>query len=64
MSQAFIALGANLGDPAATIRAAFEALLANNLAQPKVFVHRDYHSRNLMASEPPPGVKINLLTSR
>lgn len=26
MSQAFIALGANLGDPAATIRAAFEAL--------------------------------------
>ena len=26
MSQAFIALGANLGDPVATIRAAFEAL--------------------------------------
>jgi len=26
----------------------FEALLANNLAQPKVYVHRDYHSRNLM----------------
>ncbi|MEO8838720.1 MAG: phosphotransferase [Herbaspirillum sp.] len=25
-----------------------EALLANNLAQPQVFVHRDYHSRNLM----------------
>jgi aminoglycoside/choline kinase family phosphotransferase len=25
-----------------------EALLANNLAQPAVFVHRDYHSRNLM----------------
>jgi aminoglycoside/choline kinase family phosphotransferase len=26
----------------------FDALLANNLAQPQVFVHRDYHSRNLM----------------
>lgn len=26
----------------------FEVLLANNLAQPQVFVHRDYHSRNLM----------------
>ncbi len=26
----------------------FEALLANNLAQPRVYVHRDYHSRNLM----------------
>ena len=27
---------------------AFERILANNLAQPSVFVHRDYHSRNLM----------------
>ena len=26
----------------------FEVLLANNLAQPQVYVHRDYHSRNLM----------------
>ena len=32
----------------ATLRAVFEKVLANNLAQPKVFVHRDYHSRNLM----------------
>jgi aminoglycoside/choline kinase family phosphotransferase len=31
-----------------TLRAVFDALLANNLAQPRVFVHRDYHSRNLM----------------
>jgi N-acetylmuramate 1-kinase len=38
------------------LRAAFEALLANNLAQPRVYVHRDYHSRNLMASDPLPGV--------
>jgi N-acetylmuramate 1-kinase len=38
------------------LRSAFEALLANNLAQPRVFVHRDYHSRNLMLSDPLPGV--------
>ncbi|MCP5268212.1 MAG: phosphotransferase [Zoogloeaceae bacterium] len=35
---------------------AFEKILANNLAQPRVFVHRDYHSRNLMLSEPNPGI--------
>ncbi len=33
-----------------TLRSVFEKILANNLAQPKVFVHRDYHSRNLMVS--------------
>jgi N-acetylmuramate 1-kinase len=38
------------------LEAAFEALLANNLAQPRVFVHRDYHCRNLMVCEPLPGV--------
>ncbi|MDB5797732.1 MAG: aminoglycoside phosphotransferase [Paucimonas sp.] len=26
----------------------FDVLLANNLAQPQVYVHRDFHSRNLM----------------
>ena len=31
-----------------TLSQAFEVLLANNLAQPGVYVHRDYHSRNLM----------------
>ena len=31
-----------------TLRAVFDKILASNLAQPKVFVHRDYHSRNLM----------------
>ena len=41
---------------AAVLEAAFEAILANNLAQPKVFVHRDYHSRNLMVCEPLPGI--------
>ena len=40
----------------AVLQAAFEALLGNNLAQPRVFVHRDYHSRNLMWCERPPGV--------
>ncbi len=32
----------------AALAAAFDALVANALAQPQVFVHRDYHSRNLM----------------
>ena len=32
----------------AALHGVFEALLANNLKQPRVFVHRDYHSRNLM----------------
>ena len=39
-----------------TLEAAFGAILANNLAQPKVFVHRDYHSRNLMVCRPLPGI--------
>ena len=34
----------------------FDAVVANNLAQPRVFVHRDYHSRNLMVATPNPGV--------
>ncbi len=41
---------------AQTLDMVFEAILANNLAQAKVFVHRDYHSRNLMLTEPNPGV--------
>ncbi len=39
-----------------TLQQAFEHLLANNLAQPRVAVHRDFHSRNLMVSQPNPGV--------
>ena len=34
----------------ATLRTVFDKILANNLAQARVFVHRDYHSRNLMVS--------------
>ena len=32
----------------ASLHKVFDALLANNLAQAQVYVHRDYHSRNLM----------------
>lgn len=32
----------------AALAAVFAAILANNLAQPRVYVHRDWHSRNLM----------------
>jgi aminoglycoside/choline kinase family phosphotransferase len=31
-----------------SLNGVFDALLANNLAQPQVTVHRDYHARNLM----------------
>jgi aminoglycoside/choline kinase family phosphotransferase len=41
----------------AALNQVFELLLANNLAQPQVFVHRDYHSRNLMVmAEGNPGI--------
>lgn len=32
----------------ATMMAAFDQIVAVNLAEPRVFVHRDFHSRNLM----------------
>ena len=34
----------------------FSLILAGNLAQPKVYVHRDYMPRNLMVCNPNPGV--------
>lgn len=37
-------------EQAGVITAAFEFLVAECLAQPLVFVHRDYHSRNLMVT--------------
>lgn len=40
---------------AVDLQKAFETLIANNLAQPAVFVHRDFHSRNLMVSLPGAG---------
>ncbi|WP_366522095.1 phosphotransferase [Candidatus Accumulibacter sp. ACC003] len=42
-------LGLTLDDrQQTTLQTAFAAILANNLSQTRVFVHRDYHSRNLM----------------
>lgn len=38
------------------LRTVFAQILQNNLAQPKVLVHRDYHSRNLMVASPNPGI--------
>ncbi len=41
-------------------RAAFESvvqrLIARNLSEPRVFVHRDYMPRNLMVTDPNPGI--------
>ncbi|HWZ70654.1 MAG TPA: phosphotransferase [Casimicrobiaceae bacterium] len=39
-----------------TLSKVFRRILDNNLAQAQVYVHRDYHSRNLMVSDPNPGV--------
>ena len=39
-----------------TLAQSFRLILDNNLAQPRVFVHRDYHSRNLMVCDPNPGI--------
>ena len=42
-------LGATLSSTqSADLNKVFDTLLANNLAQAPVYVHRDYHSRNLM----------------
>lgn len=41
---------------AAVLEETFRLIVDNVLAQGKVFVHRDYHSRNLMVAEPNPGI--------
>jgi aminoglycoside/choline kinase family phosphotransferase len=60
MPEWFCARHLGLNDVAAeqgVIAAAFELLIEEALAQPQVFVHRDYHSRNLMViRERNPGV--------
>jgi aminoglycoside/choline kinase family phosphotransferase len=38
------------------LEAVFEKILAVNLGEPAVYVHRDYHSRNLMVTAPNPGI--------
>ena len=40
----------------AVLENALQLILANVLAQPAVYVHRDYHARNLMVSDLNPGV--------
>ena len=54
-------LGAHLGQPPTTVERrvlddAFAVLVDAALSQPQVFVHRDYHSRNLMVHERNPGI--------
>lgn len=44
---------------AAMLDETFEKILAVNLAEPQVFVHRDFHSRNLMLLEPTAGLGAN-----
>lgn len=39
-----------------TLDASFKQIVASNLAQPMVFVHRDFMPRNLMHTAPNPGV--------
>ncbi len=38
------------------LSALFDRIIARNLAETQVFVHRDYHSRNLMLTSPNPGI--------
>jgi len=40
----------------AVLQSIFTRIIQNNLAQPRVLVHRDYHSRNLMVTSPNPGI--------
>jgi len=47
----------------ATLETIFQRIIKNNLAQPRVYVHRDYHSRNLMYIEPPLSNSLNETTS-
>ena len=44
------------GTQTEALNGAFSLILKSNLAQARVFVHRDYHSRNLMVSDSEPGV--------
>jgi aminoglycoside/choline kinase family phosphotransferase len=44
------------GSQAETLEGIFGLINRNVLAQGRVYVHRDYHSRNLMVTDPNPGV--------
>ncbi len=43
-------------DQKAALESVFQRVIASNLAQSRVYVHRDYMPRNLMVTEPNPGV--------
>ena len=50
-------LGVTLDDTQRnTLATTFDAIVGCNLAQPQVYVHRDYMPRNLMLSAPNPGI--------
>lgn len=50
-------LGVELSaEQAGQLQGVFARLLDSNLAQGRVFVHRDFHSRNLMVTAPNPGI--------
>ena len=50
-------LGITLSQPQReALEKVFRAILARNLAEPRVFVHRDYMPRNLMVTDPNPGI--------
>ncbi|MBY0483490.1 phosphotransferase [Nitrosomonas sp.] len=40
----------------AVLQSIFTRIIQNNIAQPRVLVHRDFHSRNLMVTSPNPGI--------
>ena len=40
----------------AVLQSIFTRIIQNNIAQPQVLVHRDFHSRNLMVTSPNPGI--------
>ena len=50
-------LGAELTPPQRDeLEGVFRVILARNLAEPRVYVHRDFMPRNLMVSDPNPGI--------
>jgi len=55
LCQRHLALDWSAADAAAW-DAVTERVAANAVGQPPVFVHRDYHSRNLMVTAEPPGI--------
>jgi len=53
--EALLGLGAD-SDTERRLTPVWDLLVANALEQPRVCVHRDFHSRNLMVSIPQPGI--------